>query len=252
MSTNIKVIRYTAIMSGILAILTYLISLNIAFEWFDWNWFSNSFMLTIFGGAFASMLVVLICEIQKYIQNKRLSEDVLFAHVGHIYAHLYVIETNLKRQLENEKETVFKELIRNNLENLKQEIEIIRNIDYTRFSKNNKFVLRNKEFGKWLMTDFSQFVSEGAYLAIAVNTDQIGNMIATGSQGNVTATSPYTSVVMTKLIKRTADMLSIVDDYGKFIDDLCKNRYVWELKKLSVEKAVDIEFADIDDYIKEK
>ena len=47
-------------------------------------------------------------------------------------------------------------------------------------------------------------------------------------------------------------MLSIVDDYGKFIDDSCNNRYVWKLKKLSVEKVVDIEFADIDDYIKEK
>ena len=47
-------------------------------------------------------------------------------------------------------------------------------------------------------------------------------------------------------------MISIVDDYGKFIDKSCKNRYVWELKKLSVEKVVDIEFADIDDYIKEK
>ena len=100
----------------------------------------------------------------------------------------------------------YKELIRNNLENLKQEIEIIRSIDYTRFSKKNKFVLRNKDFSNWLMTDFSQFVSEGAYLAIAVNTDQIGNMIATGSQGNVTATSPYTSVVITKLIRRTADI----------------------------------------------
>ena len=252
MSTNIKVIRYTAIMSGILAILTYLISLNIAFEWFDFGWFSNNFMLTLFGGAFASMLVVLICEFQKYVQNKRLSEDVLFAHVGYVYAHLYLIETNLKHQQENEKETVYKELIRNNLENLKQEIEIISNIDYTRFSKNNKFVLRNKEFGKWLMTDFSQFVSEGAYLAMAVNTDQIGNMIATGSQGNVTATSTYTGVVITKLIRRTTEMISIVDDYGKFIDESCKNRYVWELKKLSVEKAVDIEFADIDNYVKEK
>ncbi len=176
----------------------------------------------------------------------------MFAHVGYVYAHLYVIETNLKRQLENKKETVYKELIRNNLENLKQEIEIIRSIDYTRFSKKNKFVLRNKNFSNWLMTDFSQFVSEGAYLAIAVNTDQIGNMIATGTQENVTSTSPYTSVVITKLIRRTADMLSIVDDYGKFIDDSCNNRYVWELKKISVEKVVDIEFADIDDYIKEK
>lgn len=250
MSTNIKVIRYTAILSGIFAILTYFISLNIAFAWFDWKWLSNSFMLTIFGGAFASMLVVLICEIQKYLENKRLSEDALFAHAGHIYAYLYLMETNLKRQQENEKEPVCKELIWGNLENLKREIEIIRSIDYTSFSKKNKFIMKNKEFINWLMTDFSQFVSEGTYLAIAVNNDQIGNIITTGSEGTVTSASPYTSSVITKLIIRTADIILIVDDYGKFIDDSFKNRYLWNLKKLSVEKAADIELADIDDYIK--
>ena len=252
MSTNIKVIRYTTILSGILAILTYFISLNIAFAWFDWKWLSNSFMLTIFGGAFASMLVVLICEIQKYLENKRLSEDALFAHVGHIYAHLYLMETNLKRQQENEKEPVHKELIWGHLENLKREIEIIRSIDYTSFSKKNKFVMKNKAFSDWLMTDFSQFVSEGTYLAIAVNNDQIGKIVATGSQGKVTSTSPYTSAVITKLIRRTAEMISTVDNYGEFIDGSCKNRYVWTLKKLSVEKAAAIELADIDDYINEK
>ena len=252
MSTNIKVIRYTAIISGILAVVTYFVSLNLAFEWFDWNWFSNSFMLTIFGGAFASMLVVLACEIQKYLENKRISEDALFAHVGHIYAHLYLMETNLKRQRANEKEPVYKELIWSHLENLKREIEIIRSIDYTSFSKKNKFVLKNKEFSDWLMTDFSWFVSEGTYLAIAVNNDQIGNIITTGSEGTVTSASPYTSSVITKLIRRTADIILIVDDYGKFIDDSCKNRYLWNLKKLSVEKAADIEFADIDESIKEK
>ena len=239
-------------MSGILAVLTYLISLNIAFDWFDWGYFSNNFTLTIFGGAFASMLVVLICEIQKYLDNKRLSEDALLAHVGHIYAHLYLMVTNLKRQQENEKEPVCKDLIWGHLENLKREIEIIRSIDYTSFSKKNKFVMKNKEFNNWIMTDFSPFVSEGTNLAIAVNNDQIGNIVATGSQGKVTSTSPYTSVVITKLIRRTTEMISIVDDYGKFIDDSCQNRYVWGLKKLSVEKAADIELTDIDDYIKEK
>ncbi len=239
-------------MSGILAVLTYLISLNIAFEWFDFSWFSNNFMLAIFGGAFASMLVVLICEIQKYFENKRTSEDMLFAHVGHIYAHLYIIEINLSRQCENDKEEVYKELIQNNLENLKREIEIVGSIDYTPFSKKNDLGLHHKQFCEWLITDFSQFVAEGAYLALAVNNDQIGNIIATGSKGIVTASSPYTSLVITKLIKRTKDMMKTVDDHGKFIDNSCRNRFAWEQKKLSVEKVVNIEFADISNYVKNK
>ena len=71
MSTSIKVIHFTKTMSILLGIITYIISLNISYGWFDIKWISNSFLLTIIGGAFASMLVVLICEIQKYYFTKK-------------------------------------------------------------------------------------------------------------------------------------------------------------------------------------
>ena len=251
MSTNIKVIRYTAIASAVFAIFTYLISINIAFEWFEWRVLPNNFLLTIFGGAFASMLVIFICEIQKYLQNKRLTQDALFAHVSYVYAYLYVIKTILKCKLENNKEAVYEDLISINLEKLKQEIEIIKRIDYVLISKKNDFGLRHKSFCDRLISDLDPFISEGTYLSIAVKKDQINNLITTGSKGVVTSSSYYTNAVIKKMIRRTNSMIFIVAEYVKFIDDCCKNRYVWELTKTSLEKAANIEAADIDDYIKE-
>ena len=56
MRTQIKVIRFT-----------YLITLNmeIGFLNLDTSWLSNNFALTICGGVFVSLLVMLICEVQK-------------------------------------------------------------------------------------------------------------------------------------------------------------------------------------------
>ena len=83
MSSNIKVIRFTTIMSAIFAALTYFVALNISYQWFDIKWLSNSFLLTIFGGAFASMLVVLICEVQKYCR------DFNSYHTSNYYEYFY-------------------------------------------------------------------------------------------------------------------------------------------------------------------
>ena len=86
MKTQIKVIRFVAIMSIVLAAITYLITVNIEVGFINLNtqWLSNNFLLTVCGGAFASMLVVLLCEIQKYFEIKKSTEAIIFKHVRHI------------------------------------------------------------------------------------------------------------------------------------------------------------------------
>lgn len=78
MSTNLKIIKFTAIVSGISFLATFVIRLNISYGCFDIKWLSNEFLLTIFGGVFASTLVVLICEIHKYLLNKTQAENVMY------------------------------------------------------------------------------------------------------------------------------------------------------------------------------
>lgn len=78
MSTSIKVIKFTSILSIIFLVITYLITVNIESRFISLNtiWISNNFLLTVFGGVFASTLVVLFCEINKYlIDKKRIIND---------------------------------------------------------------------------------------------------------------------------------------------------------------------------------
>ena len=69
MSTNISVIKFTAKTALALAVLTYATTLNIEtnFVYPLAPYISNDLFLTIFGGAFASVLVVLLSEIHQYL-----------------------------------------------------------------------------------------------------------------------------------------------------------------------------------------
>lgn len=73
MRSSINSIKFLAILSVALLIITYSISLNNDNSWIvlDTPWISNSFAFAIAGGSFASMLVVLACELQKYQSIKR-------------------------------------------------------------------------------------------------------------------------------------------------------------------------------------
>lgn len=252
MSSNIKVIRFTAIMSAIFAILTYFVALNISYQWFDIKWLSNSFLLTIFGGAFASMLVVLICEIQKYWQSKKEIESAIFFHLSFVYGQLYIIQYNLNNQLKNKNQQVYEHLIKGNLINVQQSVNIITSLGYVTFSRKNKLFRKYEELCKWLTGDLSEFIREGAYLEMAINTDQINNLQAFQNSGIITANSPYTGKVLTKLNQRVRAIIDIVSSYIESIDESCKHQFNWELKKASIEKVTDIEFGDLGTYIHEE
>ena len=95
MSTNIKTILLTTTFSIIFALLTYLVALNKAFIWFELKQLSNDFLLAIFSGVFASMIVVLICEIQKYFINKSEAENRLYCHTTEMLAIFISNRNNL-------------------------------------------------------------------------------------------------------------------------------------------------------------
>ena len=113
MRTQIKVIRFAAINSAIFAVLTYIITLNmeIGFLNLDTPWLSNNFALTICGGVFVSLLVMLICEVQKYLLDKKNAEDFLYFHTAYIFAQLHVIKTHLLTCIEDSSRPVPKELL---------------------------------------------------------------------------------------------------------------------------------------------
>ena len=90
MRESIKVIKCCGCISLLFLILTYLVSVNIEGNFIKFNtvWISNSFWLTLFGGVFASMLVVVLCEIQKYLSTKANAEQFIFFQALYLFQAL--------------------------------------------------------------------------------------------------------------------------------------------------------------------
>lgn len=143
MSTSKKTIQFTAIASIILLIITYLVTVNIETNWLsiDSPWISNNFFLAFFGGAFASMIVVLICEIQKFCSMKKSTEAFLFSHAVLLYMQLYKMQENIVDYEDHPEEEITKSFFDEPLGQVQNELSLIHNTDYTRFSSKNEMLI---------------------------------------------------------------------------------------------------------------
>ena len=246
METSVKIIKFTTIMSGIFMILTYGVSLNIAHLWFDIEWLSNNFLLTIFGGIFASMLVVLICEVHKYLLLKREAENQIFYYAGTIFGNLKTIQKDLeKQQKENiEANDYFTKYINETHE----VINILQNLNYVSFCKKNKMWYVYKNMCLWLTTEVFYMLDDGFCYKIAINRDKINNLKTFGVEGQITSKSPYVSKILEIYYPRLLKLIEEMDKYMYMIDKQCNGRYVWDLKKASILKS----FEDLSEDVFEK
>ena len=108
MRGNIETIKFTAVISAIFAFLSYFITLNMELAFFapQWSWISNNFALTVCGGVFTSTLVVLFCEVQKYLSNKADCEQYLFYQTMYLYSLIFQMQKNIEEYIENKEESV--------------------------------------------------------------------------------------------------------------------------------------------------
>ena len=104
MRSNIETIKFTGTFSFLFAVLAYIVTLNNEIGFFqpNWWWMSNSFALTVCGGAFTSFLVVLLCEVQKYKSNKQSCENYLYTQTEYLYCMLYLISRNVDEYMANQ------------------------------------------------------------------------------------------------------------------------------------------------------
>ncbi len=249
MRTSVKVIRFTLIVSAIFALLTYVISLIMAYGWFEIPWLSNNFLITIFGGAFASMLVVLVCEMQKYILIKRETENQIFYYAGLVCGNLLLMHLGVQKRLDN-KTAAIDDYYTKSVPDTNNAINILKNIDYTSFSKNNKLQTALFEMNKWLTQDVFFVLNDANMIKIAINNDKIHNLKEYKYEGTITSQSPNTNKVLMIFESKLAPIVKTMDKYMYDIDKLCNGRYCWELRKMSIVKNCwDVSEDYFDDYI---
>lgn len=233
MRNNIETIKFTGGFCLVLAVLTYLVTLNIEIGFFQphWSWMSNSFALTVCGGAFSSFFVVMLCEIQKYRSNKLSCERFLYVQVMYLYQTLYCMDKIIDGYMTTPDRPIPDNLIDEGMTAIYNQSMAIRNVDYVTFRKNNKLMAAHKHFCSNGLIKAEFIVRNKNYLKIAIIKTQMKNLERTHCQGTVTSTDRLVAKTLLALKKQISPVLKDVSAYLDIIGHNCKKWCDWENQK---------------------
>lgn len=240
MSTNIKVIKFTSILSVIFLVITYLISVNKEISFFTLKsvWISNDFCLTIVSGMFGGTVIACLLEVNSYLRNKRSAEDYLYNQARCLYSSLKIMQNNILYLLENPEYAIPQGCLKQLIEKSEAEIMAIRFNDYQTICKKNKRYVRYKEIQKKIQ-NISLFLNEINYLEQAIVYDKLDILKNNREQRNVTALSPNTEKALKILNYEIVDSINIIGKYACDMNRLCGKRYNWFEEKKTIDKTTE-------------
>ena len=230
MSTSIKVIKFTSILSAVFLVTTYLITVNIENSFISLNtiWISNNFLLTVFGGVFASTLVVLFCEINKYYIDKKNTENQLFYQALYLYQALFLMWHNILDYQSHPTEPIPKNIFDNTTQMIKSQVCYLRTVDYSCIKKDNVIEKRLISFKKDTYIKFSSVENGINLIRCAILEEIIDNRIQDRNNPYyITSSNARVAKVLSKQMGNLAPLLEGIGEFLKIIDDNCNNRYNW-------------------------
>lgn len=233
-------------------LITYCISLNDENRWIVLNtpWVSNNFAFVIAGGSFASLFVIIVCEIQKYLTIKRQLEDSIYSQLVSLYVQIIIINYNIKRQMNDLKSIVPINLIDEIANRGQLCLNNLASIDYDPFGKCNSIKIILSHYNGKNGNRIRSFFNNSVFLKLAINEDSI-DMLRQGMNERVTASAPKTSIVLKKLYKDSTVVLAFIEKSIETIVKECNNRYHWDdVKKSIVSTEQNFVSLDLESFIK--
>jgi len=252
MKSNIKNIKFLTVLSIVLLLTTYSISLNDENRWIILNtpWLSNSFAFAIAGGTFASSLVVLACELQKYQSIKRQTEDYIFRQLFSLYAQVTIIHYNTKRQLNDISTPVPNNLIDKISNRGKMVLTSLSSIEYYTFCKHNAIKKQLVQYRGKSGTRIRLFLQNSVFLKMAINEDKIA-LLKQGRDVSITSDMPKTHQTLKKIFDDSSVVLTFIEKSLDIINKECKKRYHWsELKRDVIHCEEKFASVSLDDVLK--
>lgn len=253
MKSSIYTIKFLVILSVVLLLATYCISLNDENRWIVLNtpWLSNSFVFAIFGGTFASLLVVLACEIQKYQSIKRQTEDYIFGQLFSLYSQVSIIHYNTKRQLNDRVSPVPSNLIDEIANRGKMCLTSLTSIDYFTFCKHSIIKKQLIQYRGISGTCILYFLQNTVFLKMAINEDRI-DLLKKGKDVLITSDMPKTRRTLKKIFNDSSVVLSFIENSLDIIDKDCKKRYHWsELKRKVISGEENFSSVDLNAFLEQ-
>ena len=222
MRATIAIIKFCIRFAVILALITWLITVNIETGFIKLGsiWISNNFLLTVVGGSFASMLVVLICEVQKYMYAKNQNEQSMFYLMCLLYAQLQIVNDLLGKYLENPNKKLIEKMLEIPTTNIREIVHRLMQLDYVTFSENNVLYKNFQEF---------QLIRESQFQNLAINCGciDIAKKKAEYQNDCITTKNNEIRYIMIALVNTGDELSKYLEKYLKDFD----KSYLWEEKK---------------------
>ena len=244
MRESIKVIKWCSFISIVFLILTYAVTVNSEGRFISVNsvWISNSFLITLFGGVFASMLVVVLCEIQKYLSAKTSTEEFLFYQSLYLYQALMQMKTIIGDYLNHNEWPVPENLFDESIRMIQSEMNALQITDYATFKHGEKtLMVEHSRFRIDTLPKIQPLLQGGIRLRLAINETNIEyleNQLAThlysGARKQITSNSPRVAQMLKNEMDTISSAIGLVDKYISTLNNHCKNRYKWNKVKESL------------------
>ena len=252
MSTSVNTIKKLLWVLAVVLALTYLISLYMENHFIALNakWISNNFLFAIAGGAFASLVIVLVCEIIKYHQLKQMAENTLLINLGNLYGQFLIIRSNCNRALKS-RDSIADNLIEQTCENASRIADGINGIDYTTFCKNDKVKDIVILFNSSKLIPIKSALISFTYLKIAIHEDK-KLLLQQRENAIVTSDCPNTNKALNKVISQTSTILTYLDQTITQIDHELGDKYQWQNRKQALNTyQANYVNQTLEDYLKE-
>lgn len=256
MRSNIDTIKFTAILSVVFATLTYIVTLNMELAFFapQWPWISNNFALTACGGVFASTLVVLLCEVQKYLGNKANCEQYLFYQTMYLYSLLFQMQKNVEEYITNKEESVSEGFLEKSAQMAQCQVNAIRSIDYVTFCKKNSLAIAHRDFCAKKLAEISNALEYWNYLKRSIITTRIKNLKESGREIPITSADSLVGQTLAITNEKYLFLLNDLSDYLEVVDQECGNCFGWnEIKSCISESYISIfNSADLESFLAQR
>ena len=237
MRESIKVIKWCSCFTILFLVLTYIVSVNMEIEFIAFNspWLSNNFLLTLFGGVFASMLVVVLCEIQKYLSAKANTEQYLFFQGLYLYQTLEQMRVIANDYLVHQEYQVTENLFDESVRTIQAEMNALQVTDYATFrQKQETLMFEHGRFRVETLPKLQPLLQSGTRLRIAINEAQIEDLqkqmeshqyvcsrpAITSSRGRISQALKCEEVLFSEAV-------ALMDKYLATVDSYCGKRFKW-------------------------
>lgn len=236
MSSSVKTIKLTILLSLLFVAITYFVTVNMELGIASLNngWISNNFFLTIFGGAFGSTIVVLICELHRYWLLKKETELKIYNLLYSILAELIVSNNTIRTYLQNTKLTVPGEALNSSRAKALAAINTLEDVDYQTFSGKTELEMTLAYFFQGSYQSIKHFVSDEQFLNNAVLLDKI-DLLEQGDSGKVTVECKNTGKTLSILSETGQNCVNDLKVLLERLDSICNGRFKWAQTKLTIE-----------------